>query len=146
MKSTNLRHSYVNQILKNTNKSVDQVTVQPDGKWEHHTKKENTRPSNGVASDDDDDLVEITKNGDNVTMGAPNGYGSQAQRSVSTASVPSRQGATSAKRPINDVIDLTSSGDEDEEPARTPKRQHTNGYGGGSIPAYRPAPNSNGYR
>lgn len=146
MKSTNFPRSYVNQILKNTNKSVDQVTVQPDGKWEHHAKKENARPSNGVASDDDDDLVEITKNGDNVTMGAPNGYGSQAQRSVSTASGPSRnQGATSAKRPITDVIDLTSSGDEDEEPARTPKRQHTNGYGGGSVPAYRPAP-SNGYR
>ncbi|CAG8975849.1 hypothetical protein HYALB_00010245 [Hymenoscyphus albidus] len=140
---------YVLKILKNTKQSTDQVTVQPDGKWEDKkqetNKKENTR-YNGVASDDDDDLVEITKNGDNVSMGAPNGYLSQPQRSVSTSSAGRTQGSTSSKRPIADVIDLTSSGDEDEGPARTPKRQQTNGYSTTSIPAYRPAPPSNAYR
>jgi E3 SUMO-protein ligase PIAS1 len=141
----------VENILKNTPDSVDQVTVQPDGKWQLHNKKENVQQSNGFASDDDDDddLVEITKNGDSVLMGTPQPYGtpngSYNQRSTSTPS--GMQGSISSKRPISAVIDLTSSGDEDEEPiSRTPKRQHTNGYPApSSFPIYRSQPSS-GYR
>ncbi|RDL35035.1 Uncharacterized protein BP5553_06966 [Venustampulla echinocandica] len=143
---------YVRTILKNTSKSVDQVTIQPDGKWELHSRKEPLSHSNGVASDDDDDLVEVTKTGDSVSMGTPLTYrpltGALPQRSGSSRDSSS----ASAKRPIAAVIDLTSSGDEDEEPvARTPKRQQTsgNGYGAPStIPAFRPAPapsNPNSY-
>jgi E3 SUMO-protein ligase PIAS1 len=131
--------------LLNTPKSVDQVTVQPDGKWQLNTN--NISQSNGVASDDDDDddLVEVTKNGDSVTMGTPQPYANIApynQRSVSTSS--GMQGSISGKRPIATVIDLTSSGDEGDEPAsRTPKRQLTNGYSAtSSLPVYRPHPSN----
>ena len=142
---------YVQGILTNTPDSADQVTVQPDGKWSLHSR-DNPSQSNGVASDDDDDddddLVEVTKNGDSVSMGTPQPYGTLStpynQRSVSTSS--GMQGSVSGKRPIAAVIDLTSDGEEDDEPlARTPKRQNTNGYStASSLPVYRPQP-SNGY-
>jgi E3 SUMO-protein ligase PIAS1 len=136
---------YVRDILKNTPKSVDQVTVQPDGKWELHTRKENQPISkqNGFASDSDDsDIVEITKSGDSVRMSTHRASQTpvlgQLSRSSSIAARPS--GSTSGKRPAA-VIDLTSSGDEDEEPlARAPKRQQTNGFLPISVPAYRPGP------
>lgn len=135
---------------------MGQVTIQPDGKWELHTKKEptNTSRSNGVASDSDDDLIEITKSGDSVRMSAPRVFKtpvsvqSRQSREPSTSSGLSREpntGSTSSKRTISAVIDLTSSGDEDEEPvARAPKRPMiTNGYGTPSnVPVYRPAPSN----
>ncbi len=149
-------------ILQKTSKSIDQVTVQPDGKWELHVKPESARASkmsndNGVTSDSDDDLVEITKSGDTVLMGAPKpGPGSSfnavprsVSREQSTSSGPARSISTiNGKRPAA-VIDLTSSGDEDDEPpVRAPKRQQTtvNNYTPPAMPAYRsPAPYSNGY-
>ncbi|CZT05813.1 related to E3 SUMO-protein ligase pli1 [Rhynchosporium agropyri] len=150
---------YVQNILKQTSKSIDQVIIQPDGKWELNARKKDnpqpSRPSDGVASDSDDDLVEITKSGDNVRMGTPrvapslptNGTPShQSREQSSSSSVPARDslGSTSGKRPISAVIDLTSSGDEEDEPiARQPKRQFTgNGYGApsASTPVYRPPP------
>lgn len=150
---------YVKDILKKTSKSVDQVTIQPSGKWELHVRLEPTSKSNGVASsDDDDDLVEITKSGDCIQMSTPRTYGTPAavvapstREASSSSAAPRSQGSTSAKRPIAAVIDLTSSGDEDEEPiARQPKRQYTNssinGFATSSPPAYRPSTNtSNGY-
>jgi E3 SUMO-protein ligase PIAS1 len=126
---------------------VDQVTIQPDAKWELNNKKEqpslNSR-SNGVASDSDDDIVEITKSGDSVRMGLPSAYkpalGSHSQ-SRESSGTPKNLGSTSSKRPISAVIDLTSSGDEDEEPVRAPKRQlnastNTNGFSSLSNPPF----------
>lgn len=150
---------YVRDILKNTSKSVDQVTIQPDGKWELHVRPEPTSKTNGVASsDDDDDLVEITKTGDSIRMSTPRIFGTPvagalpSTREASSSSVaPRSQGSTSGKRPIAAVIDLTSSGDEDDEPiARQPKRQYinstTNGFVASSVPVYRPGTGtSNGY-
>ena len=150
---------YVKDILKNTSKSVDQVTIQPSGKWELHVRLEPASKLNGVASsDDDDDIVEITKTGDSIRMSTPRTYGTPAGASApsireasSSSAAPRSQGSTSGKRPIAAVIDLTSSGDEDEEPlARQPKRQYTgSGTTNGYItanPAYRPNPSaSNGY-
>lgn len=150
----NLLKRYVKNILKSTSKSVDQVTIQPDSKWELHTRKEPVNPSrsSGVASDSDDDLIEITKSGDSIRMSAPRSFktpvsmASQQSREPSASSGPPRDppntGSTSSKRTISAVIDLTSSGDEDDEPiARPPKRPMTNGYGTPSnVPTYRPAP------
>jgi E3 SUMO-protein ligase PIAS1 len=148
---------YVKDILKNTSKSIDQVTIQPSGKWELHVRPEPTSKSNGVASsDDDDDLIEITKTGDSIRMSTPRTYGTPSGapassiREASSSSAAQRsQGSTSGKRPITAVIDLTSSGDEDDEPlARQPKRQYTGSTNGfvTSSPAYRPNPSpSNGY-
>ena len=143
---------YVRDILNNTSRSTDQVTVQPSGRWEHYTRPEPISKSNGItSSDDDDDLVEITKTGDSIQMNtprtnqvpvvAPAGLG-PSMREVSVSSTSHSQGSTSTKRPAA-VIDLTSSGDEDEEPLiRQPKRQLTNNVNGLSsitTPAYRPA-------
>ncbi|KAK0100982.1 SUMO ligase siz1 [Cadophora gregata f. sp. sojae] len=154
---------YVKNILKATSRSIDQVIIQPDGKWDLNDKKKESarppRPSTGITSDSDDDLVEITKSGDSVRMGTPrvaaafqtNGSSSVQSREQSSSSVPNRDsiGSTSGKRTISDVIDLTSSGDEDEEPlARQPKRQFTgNGYGAPatSVPVYRPPPGNMAY-
>jgi E3 SUMO-protein ligase PIAS1 len=132
------------------------VTIQPDAKWELNNKKDqptsNSR-TNGVASDSDDDIVEITKSGDSVRMGAPAAFktpiGASAQ-SRESSGPPRNSGSTSNKRPIAAVIDLTSSGDEDEEPIRAPKRQfnpstNTNGFSLPTTPFSRPAPPANGY-
>jgi E3 SUMO-protein ligase PIAS1 len=160
---TNKFARYVRDILKNTSRSVDQVTIQPNGQWELHNKA-NTSNLNGVAStsdDDDDDLIEITKSGDSVRMGAPRIFGtpingplSQYREQSSSSTGPTSPAvrtlvtaATSAKRPISAVIDLTSSGDEDEEPIdRAPKRQFSNNHFLPGGPAYRPAPSANTYR
>lgn len=148
---------YVKNILKKTSRSIDQVIIQPDGQWElNDKKKENSRPpprpSNGVASDSDDDLVEITKSGDSLRMGTPrvvpslSTSGGYLSREQSSSSVPTRDsmGSSSAKRPISAVIDLTETDDEDDGPiAPQPKRQFTgNGYGppAASTPIYRPPP------
>ncbi|CAL3965913.1 hypothetical protein PZA11_002731 [Diplocarpon coronariae] len=143
---------YVRDILKNTSKSIDQVIIQPDGKWELNDKKNEkmhapSSRTNGVASDSDDDLIEITKEGGSVRMGAPqsskllNGISSHQSREQSSAR--DSTASTSSKRPISAVIDLTSSGDEDEIPiARLPKRQfNSNSYGDTeNLPMFRPAP------
>lgn len=147
---------YVKDILKSTSKSVDQVTIQPNGKWELNVRPEPISKSNGVASsDDDDDLIEVTKSGDSIRMSTPRKYGTplaaQSIREASSSAAPRGQSSTSAKRPIAAVIDLTSSGDEeDERPlARQPKRQYTNNGTNGfaaSTPAYRPGTGMNGYQ
>ncbi|KAH7321470.1 PINIT domain-containing protein [Rhexocercosporidium sp. MPI-PUGE-AT-0058] len=154
---------YVKNILTNTSKSIGQVIIQPNGKWDLNEKKKDnvrqSRPSNGVASDSDDDLIEITKSGDSVRMGTPrigppipiSASSSRQSREQSSSSVPARDsmGSISGKRTISAVIDLTSSGDEDDEPiARQPKRQFTgNGFGAPatSAPVYRPPPSSVAY-
>lgn len=144
---------YVNSILKGTSKSVAQVTIQPDAKWELNNKKEqptsNSR-TNGVSSDSDDDIVEITKSGDSVRMGALSSYKTPTPISAPSQSRESsgalkNPGSISSKRPISAVIDLTSSGDEDEEPARAPKRQfngspNTNSFSLLNAPFNQPRP------
>jgi E3 SUMO-protein ligase PIAS1 len=146
---------YVKNILNNTSKSVDQVTIQPDGKWELHTRKEPVNPSrsNGAGSDSDDDLIEITKEGSSIRMGAPrynNTPSSVPPRLSGTPSTMLRQpsepnsGSTkSGKRPASAVIDLTSSGDEDDEPlAKRPMNGYTSKAIGmnGSLPRMFPDP------
>ena len=137
-------------ILKKTSRSTDQVTIQPDGKWDMNSKKEvlSASRSNGVASESDDDIVEITRSGDSVKMSNPRPFGTPAgqlsQPRDQLSSVPSRDSSTtSSKRPRAAVIDLTSSGDEDDQPlARppAPKRQQTSYGNPSSVPAYRPPP------
>ena len=83
-------------------------------------------------------------------MGTPRPYGTpagahlQVSREASTASSAALRGAgsKSSKRPIQEVIDLTSSGDEDEEPVdRAPKRQFSSHGLSIAPPVYRgPAP------
>jgi E3 SUMO-protein ligase PIAS1 len=139
----------VKDILKKTLRSIDQVTLQPDGKWELNAKKENMNNSRSSRfdSDSDDDLIEVTKTGDSVRMGTPQILKTPANavfgqsREVSLGST-TPMGSTSGKRPIGDVIDLTSSGDEDEPPQARPAKRPFHGLNGAppSLPAYLPPP------
>lgn len=133
------------------------MTIQPEGQWELYTKAEAPRNTNGYpGSDDDDDLIEITDLGGSVKASTPRSIstplGGQPQRVQALPSAGARSSApNSNKRPIAAVIDLTSSGDEDDEPlVRAPKRQYSSGYAE-SPPVFRPvtfppppAPTSNG--
>lgn len=114
---------YVTEILEKTLSSTDQVTIEPDGKWSQ-TSELDTQPGYGhnqTYSGDDDELVEI-KDVPRIAAAKNKGasYASPArEQQASTPSVSS----TGSKRSINQVIDLTFSSDENDEPPRTPKRQ-----------------------
>ncbi|CAM1510344.1 Fc.00g006790.m01.CDS01 [Cosmosporella sp. VM-42] len=134
---------YVKNILDKTSKSLESVTIEPDGRWlvksaedERHSHSQ----TNGTSlNDDDDDDWEISE------VSVVNGRRFETPKnptpSTSTPVSASRDSAslgprgiatTSAKRPAPVVIDLTSS--DDEEPISRPtKRQNTsNGYNGPS--------------
>ncbi|KAI9796811.1 MAG: SUMO ligase siz1 [Piccolia ochrophora] len=125
---------YVNDILKSTDKSVDQVTIHPDGQWSQGVKSApSPKPvSHGLSTSEDDDIVEIrsmpfsSPNGRNtpvanVTLSASSKSTNVGSREASYSSTPHRY--PSSKRPIGKVIDLTTSDDDDEEPPRAAKRK-----------------------
>jgi E3 SUMO-protein ligase PIAS1 len=111
----------VNDILQSTPKSVDQVTIEPDGKWSQNTlpispgQIEGSHPQN---SDDDDDIIEIQ---DMRLSSLKSEYIPTPTSGPKTPSTNSREPSTSrssaSKRP---VIDLTLS--DDDEPPRPSKR------------------------
>ncbi|KND91495.1 E3 SUMO-protein ligase pli1 [Tolypocladium ophioglossoides CBS 100239] len=128
---------YVRDILENTPKDLETVTIEPNGRWSKKPTQDD-RPStaNEASLDEDDDLVEISE---------ANAFGSRRMEtpktitpSVSTpisggrdgsASAPRGFASTSAKRPAPAVIDLTADSDDDDdddEPIQRPhKRQST---------------------
>ncbi|KAF8471940.1 PINIT domain-containing protein [Kalaharituber pfeilii] len=105
--------SYVQDILDATPKSVDSVTVDPNGNWSVASQRS---PSADVEpNSDDEDIIEIqdsrqAKRVDPVSVASPVNTGSQEATAPRSAS----------KRPIAQVIDLTLS--DDDEPPRPPKR------------------------
>ncbi|KAJ9484046.1 hypothetical protein VN97_g9341 [Penicillium thymicola] len=127
---------YVDDILQSTSPDIDQVTVEPDGVWSSPTDSDATKLGGMTpASDDDDDLIEISEPGMPVVKQEPGLLNvalertpaqsqSQSQSQSREASTPSSaMRMSSKKRPIAQVIDLTESGDEDEEsPVPPPKR------------------------
>lgn len=125
---------YVEDILKSTPKSIDQVTIEPDGRWSQ-TPASNPalRNSTGRAqsSGDEDDLIEIqdlpqvtnvkreaTIEG-NILRTPP--ISSREQSNSSGLPPPS----SNKKRSSEAVVDLTISSDDDDEPVRPPKRPLT---------------------
>ncbi|KKZ64984.1 hypothetical protein EMCG_09110 [[Emmonsia] crescens] len=124
---------YVDNILKSTPSSLDQVTVDPDGKWHITRDDDNTMPGgNPSPSTDngDDDLIEIQDSHVVTLKQEPSTTPMALQSTLSAQSreLPSIQSASrptpSNKRPVSQVIDLTISDDEDEEPPRPAKRPH----------------------
>ena len=116
---------YINNILRETPTSVDQVIIEPNG--EFHTADTNASPKhNGEqeSGEEDEDLLEISKmprisaTSREVSSMIPPGS-SREHSAVTTTS--------SAKRPIGQVIDLTFSSDEDEPP-RPPKKRSNPSY------------------
>ncbi|KAG6042198.1 hypothetical protein E4U41_003944 [Claviceps citrina] len=127
---------YVRDILTNTSKDLDAVTIEPNGRW--LTKKtlghdDDQQSSKAAATFEEDDDVEIseinvlprrldTPKSHTPLMGTP-----ASARRDSTASA-SRAGPCSLKRPAAAVIDLTLSSDDDEPVQRPRKRQNTTAY------------------
>ncbi|RYP62632.1 hypothetical protein DL769_007238 [Monosporascus sp. CRB-8-3] len=143
---------YVRDILENTSESQEQVTIEPDGQWRTEAgESEPRRPrysSNNAKAEDDDDISILsdsrafngttsrqildessppTPNHSMFNIATPSGASTAASREPS--SVPRSGGG---KRPA-EVIDLTLSSDEDDEPiVRAPKRQnYGQGFDGG---------------
>ena len=127
---------YVNEILKSTPRSVDQVTVEPDGRWSQITQKdmENQTNRDRSSSEEDDDIVEIheprlaaIKDEALLTPSSMARTPPYSSREQSLSSGAPR--SSSGKRSIGQVIDLTFSSDEEEQPPRGSKRQSTsNGH------------------
>ncbi|KDN68394.1 putative MIZ/SP-RING zinc finger [Colletotrichum sublineola] len=140
---------YVRDILANTSKSLDQVTIEPDGQWRVNSAQDENKPTNGGSGllddydDDDWGIVEVNPIRSR-NFETPNR--SVASTATPTTTVMSRESSamprgvatTSGKRLHSErvTIDLTLS--DDEEPAAPPpKRQqlqqpgvnsYSNGY------------------
>ncbi|KAK2024359.1 MIZ/SP-RING zinc finger protein [Colletotrichum zoysiae] len=145
---------YVRDILANTSKSLDQVTIEPDGQWRVNSAQDDGKPTNGgsglVDDDDDDDdwgIVEVnpirsrnfeTPNRSVASTATP----TTTVMSRESSAMPRGAATTSGKRLHSErvTIDLTLS-DDDEEPAGPPPKRHqlqqpgvnsyTNGYSSG---------------
>ncbi|PGH13193.1 hypothetical protein AJ80_06439 [Polytolypa hystricis UAMH7299] len=121
---------YVENILQSTPSSLDQVTVEPNGEWSQPDEEntlgtgQNMTPNGDDDDDDDDDLVEVTHprlkqepgSAPLTLMSTPS---AQSREPSSVSSVPR---PSSNKRPASQVIDLTLSDDDDDEPPRPAKR------------------------
>ena len=116
----------MDDILKSTPRSVDQVTIEPNGEWRQTSDNDrSSKPGGGQASsDDDEDLIEIRDmpQVDAVKNEASNSMVRTPPDSTRSGSSSARPSITGQKRQV-DVIDLSS--DEDNEPPRSPKRQNT---------------------
>ncbi|KAL8873920.1 MAG: hypothetical protein Q9174_000667 [Haloplaca sp. 1 TL-2023] len=134
---------YVDSILKSTPRSVDQVTVEPDGKWSQIAAGDELPSGDHDSSDDDDaDLIEIRDpprvaavkhemNGAGLMRTPP-----MSSREQSSSSVPPQ--SVGSKRSASAVIDLISDDDnEDEEIRRPPKKSFVAAY---STPSEKPRP------
>jgi E3 SUMO-protein ligase PIAS1 len=127
---------YVQEILQVTPRSIDTVTIEPNGKWSFNDSRNGN--SNGVKrspeDDDSDDLVEIVEAGrPSIKTEAPNTPYSLNM----TPPVPSPGSAVSASvasrgtKRKSEVIDLTLSDDDEpaaKRPALTPVERVRNGY------------------
>ncbi|KAG0637707.1 putative SUMO ligase SizA [Tuber brumale] len=134
---------YFRDILNNTPKTVDSVTIDVDGAWSVAAESSGT-PMPDTDSEDGnegrDDIIEVSgsrlsKLRVEATPIAPSPVNTASREG--SASVP--RGSISAKRPVSQVIDLTLSDDEDTvRPTKrinsflTPTSMSSDGRGGGS--------------
>ncbi|GAB7346491.1 hypothetical protein MBLNU457_5179t2 [Dothideomycetes sp. NU457] len=130
---------YFQDILQKTDRSVNKVTIEPDGEWRKIVEgEENKSGPKGRATydnDSDDDLVEIPSEEPRVAQiknepqSATPGFAqhtpplSSREPSISNASAtrPGYGQTSGFKRPSSAVVDLTLS-DDDDEPPRPAKR------------------------
>ena len=141
----------MDDILRSTGLAVEQVIIEPNGKWAANSKSDTPTRRNGAGSgtDEDEDLVEIKdmrvaslKEEAPYTPLAMSRTPPSSSREPSIASGSMR--SSNNKRPIGQVIDLTFSDDDEDEPPRAAKRQHSNtglhgAMDGGSRYGYAPA-------
>ncbi|KAK7203723.1 PINIT domain-containing protein [Myxozyma melibiosi] len=99
--------SYVDDVLKRTNDSIDSIVIETDGSW--RIPEQN---SNDLSDDDDDDDDRQRIKRQSTSVGPPTGA-----MEVIDAS-PARQGSSAAPAAV--VIDLSDSEDELPAPSRQP--------------------------
>ncbi|KAI0879555.1 hypothetical protein GGS24DRAFT_2207 [Hypoxylon argillaceum] len=144
---------YVRNILE-TSDAVEQVTIEPDGRWTTQTAEaapKKSRASNANTSVDiDDDISVVTDNhsySNGGYGGTPHPFSTPSRTFMGGGMTPSSGSrepssaprSVSKKRPAAEVIDLTISSDEDDAPiVRPPKKQNT-GLGTG-LYSYAPDP------
>lgn len=134
---------YVRDILERTSEDAEQVTIEPDGHWREQGEEPKSDPTPQGGSpgfiakiEDDDELVMYTAPQSNGTNGASNGFGtpSRSYAPNGTKAAPAQESSSTPKtgnKRTAEVIDLTLSSDEDEEPVlRAPKRQNVGGVNG----------------
>ncbi len=119
---------YVNNILQSTPEHVEAVVVQPDGQWAVQTNPDGSnRNSNPTPSEDgdDEDLLEIQEKVDpqpKVETLTPH---SVRTPPLSSSDASGAQSASrTAKRPREEVIDLTLS-DDDEPPTKSSRGSYS---------------------
>jgi len=128
----------VDDILRSTPKSVDQVTIEPNGQWSQTSGNTPSPPRtfNGRASSDgEEDLVEIR---DIPRLNSVKNEFTREPGWMRTPPISSREQSTSSaqppapasgkKRPAGQVVDLTLSSDEDEEPPRASKMHKSSNH------------------
>ncbi|RAK96428.1 uncharacterized protein BO80DRAFT_458967 [Aspergillus ibericus CBS 121593] len=119
---------YVDDILRLTSLDVEQVIIEPDGRWSSPNHEESSKPGGFTpATDDDEDLIEIREPG--VT---PIKQESLSDPTLLVHRTPTQSREPSAassaahlstnKRNAAQVIDLTGSDEEEDTPIRPAKR------------------------
>ena len=151
---------YFEEILNATSKSIEQVTIEPNGQWSVEQADEDKGKSNQAkgearaAWDDDfdDDVVEVQDSPKAQTNGlkqeyltispmGPPGFSfntpplSSREASVARSNASTHRPASN-KRAASAVIDLTLDDDEEEQPPRPAKRQTTGNPLGGPTSSY----------
>lgn len=114
---------YFLDILNNTPKSVESVTIDVDGRWSVAVEASNSpMPDSDDEYDEHDEIIEISDSRVSKIKGeiTPSSVSPIARSSRELSSIP-RGG--SSKRPISHVIDLTLS--DDDEPPRPTKRMNS---------------------
>ena len=113
---------YVSSILESTRPGVDQVTIEPDGKWVPVSSTPTTRRNETRNAEVDDDIIEITGQASRGTAPLPTPSSQTPVLSSREASINSASRSSGTKRSYSAVIDLTMSSDEDEAMPRDTKR------------------------
>ncbi|KAK0623225.1 PINIT domain-containing protein [Immersiella caudata] len=132
---------YVREIVKETPDSVDQVTIDPYGKWSvpgAAGAKQQAKPNTANFLDDDEIVISSYSKGSSANLATPNRSGA-APGPISVIGTPNTNnsrdssvvGRSGSKRPA-EVIDLTLSDDEDDRPVKRTNYGH-NGYHGASY-------------
>jgi E3 SUMO-protein ligase PIAS1 len=122
---------YVDDILRATLPDVEQVVIEPDGAWSSPNDADEVKLGEVTpATEDDDDLIEITEPGPSAVKQEPMPASvmlertpAQSQSQSREASTPSSAVRMSKKRSAAQVIDLTASDDEDDESPVPPAKR-----------------------
>lgn len=145
---------YVKDILENTPKSLEAVTIETDGQWTMKTEPDESpipRPQGAVGElygdDEDDDDIEISE----ISFIPGRSFDSPrrltSMSGTPTSSVSRANGVNGNNKRPAPVIDLTLSSDDEDEPVRPAKRQNsaTNGFTGTAEFSFPHVAPSSGY-